>query len=53
MSQTEGLPAVDEYTHLNEQSNPDAPCSIYFHVELNRQTQDYLGQLKGIDHFIR
>lgn len=47
------LPAVDEYTRLNEQSDADAPCSIYFTLGSTGRPKGILGRLKGIDHFIR
>ena len=49
----DNLPAVDGYTRLNEQADPDAPCSIYFTSGSTGKPKGILGRLKGIDHFVR
>lgn len=47
------LPAQADYTHVIRQSNPDAPCSIYFTSGSTGKPKAILGRLKGIDHFIK
>jgi amino acid adenylation domain-containing protein len=47
------VPADESYRPKSYQSNPDAPCSIYFTSGSTGKPKAILGRLKGIDHFIR
>jgi len=42
-----------ETSSPNLQSDPEAPCSIYFTSGSTGRPKPILGRLKGIDHFIR
>ena len=46
------LPNVADTSRFTE-SDPDAPCSIYFTSGSTGKPKAILGRLKGIDHFIR
>ena len=47
------LPAKAGYAPVFRNSNPDAPCSIYFTSGSTGKPKAILGRLKGIDHFIK
>jgi non-ribosomal peptide synthetase component F len=49
----EEVPADKRFQSKSYQSNPDAPCSIYFTSGSTGKPKAILGRLKGIDHFIR
>lgn len=47
------LPPHTGYSPVIRESNPDAPCSIYFTSGSTGKPKAILGPLKGIDHFIK
>jgi amino acid adenylation domain-containing protein len=50
------LEEFDDYAntqHPSLESDPDAPCSIYFTSGSTGRPKAILGRLKGIDHFVR
>jgi len=47
------LPAHYGFNPVIRESNPDAPCSIYFTSGSTGKPKAILGRLKGIDHFIK
>jgi amino acid adenylation domain-containing protein len=57
--QTRGLELLEEFDdyantqHPALESDPDAPCSIYFTSGSTGRPKAILGRLKGIDHFVR